>query len=145
METVKGRRWPLIELVAGSAPRAKPGGVLWRVPHWRLVKLKRLCSLQRLQGAARAFAWAPQVVEGWHSRNMSFWNKEAATVDGMTGGWTSCPSLVCLRWRVGARSALQPEDLEAYSRLLWHLWAPKRPAGGVSRRRGALKVASLMH
>eukprot|EP00434_Breviolum_minutum_P011994 symbB.v1.2.010577.t1/scaffold695.1/size172077/5 len=69
-----------------GAPKARPGGVLWRVPQWQLVKLKRLSSWRRLQLAARSFAWTTTVTEGWHKRNMHFWAKEAATVEGMTGG-----------------------------------------------------------
>ncbi|CAE7853964.1 pcif1 [Symbiodinium microadriaticum] len=82
-----------------SADRARaisirPGGVLWRVPHWQLVKLKRFCSWFRLKAAAKSFGWTSSVTDGWHARNMRFWLKEAATVDGMTGGGVSDKDLV---------------------------------------------------
>ncbi|CAL1144609.1 unnamed protein product, partial [Cladocopium goreaui] len=76
----------------GSEPgtkRPRPGGVLWRKPHWKRVKLKRLTCWRRLHDAAKSFAWTTHVTDGWHARNMRFWAKEAATLDGMTGGGVS--------------------------------------------------------
>ncbi|CAE8639147.1 unnamed protein product, partial [Polarella glacialis] len=74
---------------AGRPRPPKPGGPMWRPPHWGLVKLKRLQAWQGLRKAARAFAWSDDVTAGWHSRNMRFWGEEAATVEGMTGGGVS--------------------------------------------------------
>eukprot|EP00435_Cladocopium_sp_Y103_P017074 s1738_g4.t1 len=70
-------------------PLPRPGGMLWRKPHWKRVKLKRLTCWRRLHDAAKSFAWTEHVTDGWHSRNMRFWAKEAATLDGMTGGGVS--------------------------------------------------------
>eukprot|EP00927_Polykrikos_kofoidii_P072041 TRINITY_DN68211_c0_g1_i1.p1 TRINITY_DN68211_c0_g1~~TRINITY_DN68211_c0_g1_i1.p1 ORF type:complete len:796 (-),score=131.25 TRINITY_DN68211_c0_g1_i1:29-2239(-) len=60
-----------------------------RTPMWRLRKMLRLAQWSKIRVASNAFAWTPEVVNGWHQRNMLFWGDEPANVDGMTGGGVS--------------------------------------------------------
>lgn len=61
----------------------------FRAPHWHLGRLRRYNAIHKLRSAARKFAWSKHVVTGWHARNMRFWKKAAANVEGMTGGGVS--------------------------------------------------------
>lgn len=86
---------PATQAAAAAAcpcPPTRRRAACVRPPGWRVNKLRRLVAWRRLrlQGqAAGSFAWTPAASEGWHERNMRFWQRAGAHVDGMTGGGVS--------------------------------------------------------